>query len=162
MSRDLLLLSLRYDIYHSRVPAPFVRVGCSITDFIPTPEHSFNVVLTEEKQPQSTGVVHIGRLYCDDTQCSTCCRLGSQVVAKVGFSSSDKEVLSEEHEIYTLLHEARVNSEDDWSVLRHAEYGEDEVRGTICSCPVVRWIVLAQASTYNFKRSQVSFYRLCG
>ena len=128
--------------------ATFFRAGHSFTDFLPAPKNSFRVILTEEKQPGSTGVVHIGRLSCDDTMCSSCGCAGSKVIAKIGFSSSEKDVLTDEHEIYTLLHEAGVKGTPKVIGLfcDMDQYEEDDIEGPYA-------LVLSYAGSSLHKRA---------
>ena len=113
-------------MYDSPVPAPFIRAGFQLMEDDvkenptsgfptsrasddPTPEtilfdeESFTITLTEEKQPQSTGVVHMGYLSCG-TKCSRAPSKWRGIAVKIGFDHDEKSVLRSEYEIYQRLH----------------------------------------------------------
>lgn len=125
MSRNFLYLYLRYDMYDSQVPASFIRVGFRLekavtkeastslpsrespdytTEMVLPNEKSSDIILTEQKHAQSTGIVHIGHFSCG-VKCNRSSSKCAEIVVKIGFDSYEKCILHEEHEIYTLLHE---------------------------------------------------------
>lgn len=86
-------------------PPPTPPLGLSVETTvleIPPTEKSFNVIITSEKQPGSTGVVHVGVIEVDDSDWKM------PIVAKIGFSSAEKYTLLGEHDLYTHLHEKGV------------------------------------------------------
>jgi hypothetical protein len=99
-----------YRIYASPFPATFVRKTANIGHSSPQtpsspysqekslqPDESINIILTSEKRPGSTGIVHIGKMEVGTSGCI-------QVAVKLAFSEDEKEALEHEHIIYTHLH----------------------------------------------------------
>ena len=130
------------------MPAPFLRLGFQQLDLTEIPaesqqldglstpvfsttEKSFNVTLTEERNPQSTGVVHIGQLHCNDIQCDDQACRRSKIVAKIGFNTSDKDVLVHENQVYTHLHKHGVKGiPKNIGIFSDFErYGVEEIEG---------------------------------
>lgn len=109
-NRDVLFLSLCYDIYNSPTPATFLRSAPPITEgkrnstlLYPRdigayrPRDCYSVTLTSEIGQGATGVVHRGVL--DVNNGSTML----DVVVKLAFDEEQKTALKDEYEMYRLL-----------------------------------------------------------
>jgi hypothetical protein len=108
--RNVAFMHFCYGIYASPCPATFVRKKASIGSSSPQaqspsperemshqPDDSIDIMITSEKRPGSSGVVHIGKMEVGTSECI-------QVAVKLAFSEDEKEVLEHEHRIYTHLH----------------------------------------------------------
>ncbi|KAF9505631.1 hypothetical protein BS47DRAFT_1400218 [Hydnum rufescens UP504] len=111
--RDLLLLSLRYDIYDSPIPATFLRSAPSVIEDpgfptrLPSPrnlssytlDESISIVLTSEIGRGASGIVHRGTLEANFAERS----MQLDVAVKFAFTTEQKEDLRHEYNVYQRL-----------------------------------------------------------
>jgi hypothetical protein len=102
-----------YGIYASPAPAVFIRKEFVLQLMSSPPSlkqggngdqakrdqyaDSIDIVLTSEKPPGSTGIVHLGRMNVEPNG------IDIPVAAKLGFAFLEKSTLKQEHRIYTHL-----------------------------------------------------------
>jgi len=111
-NRDVLLLTLRYGIYDSRIPSTFLRSAPAITEGkkirpLLSPqaisscrdEDCFVINLSSELGAGATGVVHGGTLFAESSD--GCVSL--DVAVKLAFDSEQRDALQHEYDMYRLL-----------------------------------------------------------
>src|ERR1700733_12486482 len=116
-NRDVLFLSLRYDIYDSPTPGTFLRSASPITEdsrksalLYPRDikdyraEDCHSVTLTSEIGRGATGVVHRGMLDVESSRGF----MTLDVVVKLAFDGEQRAALKNEYEIYRLLRSKRI------------------------------------------------------
>jgi len=116
-NRDVLFLSLQYDMYDSPTPAAFLRSAAAITEdrrnsalLYPRDianyraEDCHSVTLVSEIGRGATGVVHRGMLDVE----SSCGFMTLGVVVKLAFDKEQRVALKNEYEIYRLLRSKRI------------------------------------------------------